>query len=160
MAEDCPCQPMSLNALLVVKDAEALREFIRFGQRQGGRKHRRREEAAHQGRAGEHRPLTHPTRGPTMWHVRDNFDLRHDEPRIRHQGLGRRRDHRRHRARPRGDEQNGRQPARSAAPGKASKSSPRPSRSACATAAASKAATPCCRMTSPRARAMTTPSRA
>lgn len=27
----CPCQPMSLNALLIVKDVEALREFIRFG---------------------------------------------------------------------------------------------------------------------------------
>ncbi|WP_146849015.1 FAD-dependent oxidoreductase [Brevifollis gellanilyticus] len=27
----CPCQPLSLNALLVVKDAEALREYIRFG---------------------------------------------------------------------------------------------------------------------------------
>jgi len=30
-AADCPCQPMSLNALLVVKDAEALREYVRFG---------------------------------------------------------------------------------------------------------------------------------
>ncbi|WP_256199143.1 FAD-dependent oxidoreductase [Verrucomicrobium spinosum] len=30
-AKDCPCQPMSLNALLVVKDVEALREFVRFG---------------------------------------------------------------------------------------------------------------------------------
>ncbi len=29
-SKDCPCQPMSLNALLVVKDAEALREFIRM----------------------------------------------------------------------------------------------------------------------------------
>ena len=31
MSEDCPCQPMSLNALLVVKDVEALRKFVRFG---------------------------------------------------------------------------------------------------------------------------------
>lgn len=30
-AADCPCQPMSLNALLMVKDVEALREFVRFG---------------------------------------------------------------------------------------------------------------------------------
>jgi hypothetical protein len=30
-AADCPCQPLSLNALLVVKDVEALREFVRFG---------------------------------------------------------------------------------------------------------------------------------
>lgn len=27
-AKDCPCQPMSLNALLVCKDADALKEFI------------------------------------------------------------------------------------------------------------------------------------
>ncbi|MFN9917769.1 MAG: FAD-dependent oxidoreductase, partial [Pirellulaceae bacterium] len=29
-AQDCPCQPMSLNALLVVKDVEKLREFVRM----------------------------------------------------------------------------------------------------------------------------------
>jgi hypothetical protein len=29
--DTCPCQPLSLNALLVVKDPETLREFIRFG---------------------------------------------------------------------------------------------------------------------------------
>jgi hypothetical protein len=28
---DCPCQPMSLNALLMVKDVEALGEYVRFG---------------------------------------------------------------------------------------------------------------------------------
>lgn len=31
-AAECPCQPLSLNALLVVKDVEKLREFVRFGQ--------------------------------------------------------------------------------------------------------------------------------
>ncbi len=30
-AAECPCQPMSLNALLMVKDVEQLREFVRFG---------------------------------------------------------------------------------------------------------------------------------
>ncbi|MGV3658531.1 MAG: FAD-dependent oxidoreductase [Prosthecobacter sp.] len=30
-AADCPCQPLSLNALLVVKDVEQLRKFVRFG---------------------------------------------------------------------------------------------------------------------------------
>ena len=35
-AADCPCQPMSLNALLVVKDVEALREFVRFGKPKPG----------------------------------------------------------------------------------------------------------------------------
>ncbi|HVJ44807.1 MAG TPA: FAD-dependent oxidoreductase [Luteolibacter sp.] len=35
-SSDCPCQPMSLNALLMVKDVEQLREFVRFGTPQPG----------------------------------------------------------------------------------------------------------------------------
>ena len=72
MAADCPCQPMSLNALLVVKDAEALREFIRFGTRKEGensdgeKKQRIKEVLVSTG--------YFPSYGsPTMWHVRDNL---------------------------------------------------------------------------------------
>jgi hypothetical protein len=72
MAEDCPCQPMSLNALLVVKDAEALREFIRFGtpkegeNSDGEKKKRIKDVLVSTGH--------HPSYGaPTMWHVRDNL---------------------------------------------------------------------------------------
>lgn len=72
MAEDCPCQPMSLNALLMVKDAEALREFIRFGQRQEGenadseKKQRIKEVLVSTGHFPSYA-------GPTMWHVRGNL---------------------------------------------------------------------------------------
>jgi hypothetical protein len=72
MAEDCPCQPMSLNALLVVKDAEALREYIRFGQRKEGenadseKKQRIKEVLVSTG----HYPSY---AGPTMWHVSGNL---------------------------------------------------------------------------------------
>lgn len=72
MAEDCPCQPMSLNALLVVKDAEALREFVRFGQPKpgelsdGDKKKHIREVLVSTG----HYPSY---ANPTMWHVRDNL---------------------------------------------------------------------------------------
>jgi hypothetical protein len=72
MAEDCPCQPMSLNALLMVKDAEQLREFIRFGQRKPGenadseKKQRIKEVLVSTG----HYPSY---AGPTMWHVSGNL---------------------------------------------------------------------------------------
>ncbi|HCN27749.1 MAG TPA: FAD-dependent oxidoreductase [Verrucomicrobiales bacterium] len=72
ISEDCPCQPMSLNALLVVKDAEALREFIRFGQPKPGensdseKKQRIKDALVSTG----HYPSY---AGPTMWHVRDNL---------------------------------------------------------------------------------------
>ncbi len=72
MAEDCPCQPMSLNALLMVKDAEQLREFIRFGQRQPGentdseKKQRIKEVLVGSGHFPSYA-------GPTMWHVSGNL---------------------------------------------------------------------------------------
>lgn len=72
ITDDCPCQPMSLNALLVVRDAEALREFIRFGQPTSGdlsdgeKKNRIREALVKTG----HYPSY---ASPTMWHVRDNL---------------------------------------------------------------------------------------
>ena len=72
MADDCPCQPMSLNALLVVKDVEALREFIRFGSPKEGensdgeKKKRIKDVLVSTGHS--------PSYGaPTMWHVRDNL---------------------------------------------------------------------------------------
>ncbi len=72
LSEDCPCQPMSLNALLFVRDAEALREFIRFGQptpgdlSDGEKKIRIRDAIMKTG----HYPSY---ASPTMWHVRDNL---------------------------------------------------------------------------------------
>jgi hypothetical protein len=72
MSEDCPCQPMSLNALLVVRDAEALREFIRFGQPRPG-------ENSDQEKKLRLRDLLISTghfpsySNPTMWHVRENL---------------------------------------------------------------------------------------
>ena len=72
MAEDCPCQPMSLNALIVVKNVEALREFVRFGQPKSGeisdgdKKRRIREVLVSTG----HYPSY---ANPTMWHVRGNL---------------------------------------------------------------------------------------
>jgi hypothetical protein len=72
MAADCPCQPMSLNALLMVKDAEALREFIRFGQRKEGentdseKKQRIKEVLVGTGHFPSYA-------GPTMWHVSGNL---------------------------------------------------------------------------------------
>lgn len=72
MAADCPCQPMSLNALLVVKEAEALREFIRFGQRKEGenkdseKKQRIKEVLVSTGHFPSYA-------GPTMWHVSGNL---------------------------------------------------------------------------------------
>ncbi len=72
ISEDCPCQPMSLNALLVVRDPEALREFIRFGQPQPGdltdneKKVRIREALVKAGHFPSYA-------SPTMWHVRDNL---------------------------------------------------------------------------------------
>ncbi len=72
LSEDCPCQPMSLNALLVVKDVEALREFVRFGQPKPGenadseKKQRIKDVLVSTG----HFPSYG---GPTMWHVRDNL---------------------------------------------------------------------------------------
>lgn len=71
-AADCPCQPMSLNALLVVKDAEALRDFIRFGTPNTGeatdteKKKRIRDAII----ASGHFPSY---AGSTLWHVRGNL---------------------------------------------------------------------------------------
>lgn len=72
-AKDCPCQPMSLNALLIVKDAEALRDFIRMdvpepGENDSEKKDRIRRELEKTG----HFPSYSK---PTLWQIRDNLIL-------------------------------------------------------------------------------------
>jgi len=69
----CPCQPLSLNALLVVKDPEALREFIRFGsplpgENADGEKKKRIKEAIMKG-TGQIPSYA----SSTLWHVRGNL---------------------------------------------------------------------------------------
>lgn len=71
-AADCPCQPMSLNALLMVKDVEALRGFVRFGtplpgENSKGDKKKRIKDAIVK---GGHFPSY---AGSTMWHVHGNL---------------------------------------------------------------------------------------
>lgn len=72
MAADCPCQPMSLNALLVVRDVETLREFVRFGQPKPGentdgeKKKRIKDVLVSTGHFPSYA-------GPTMWHVSGNL---------------------------------------------------------------------------------------
>jgi len=72
MSEDCPCQPMSLNALLVVKDVEALRKFVRFGEPNPGEN----SDGEKKGRIKDALVSTghFPSyAGPTMWHVSGNL---------------------------------------------------------------------------------------
>ena len=88
-AKDCPCQPMSLNALLVVKDAEALREFVRFGNSESRREADGEKKDAPQGRDRSAPAISRPTPGPRFGRCADNLLLRDDEPRVRHQALGR-----------------------------------------------------------------------
>ncbi|MEQ1862127.1 MAG: FAD-dependent oxidoreductase [Chthoniobacteraceae bacterium] len=72
-AKDCPCQPMSLNALLVVKDAEALREFIRMDKPNPGENEQAKKEII---RAAIERTGHFPSYSkPTLWQVRDNLIL-------------------------------------------------------------------------------------
>jgi hypothetical protein len=155
MAEDCPCQPMSLNALLVVKDAEALREFIRFGQPKPGentdseKKKRIKEVLVSTGHFPSYA-------GPTLWHVQGSlvFAMMNHEYGIKPWDAA---EVTAATVRARAEmNKMSAACARSAAPGKASRSSPPPSRSACATGGASKAATPCSRTISPEAHGMTT----
>lgn len=71
-AADCPCQPMSLNALLVVKDVEALREFVRFGKpnpgenTDGAKKKAIKDELVKAGHFPSYA-------GSTLWHVEGNL---------------------------------------------------------------------------------------
>jgi len=71
-AADCPCQPMSLNALLLVRDVEALREFVRFGapnpgeNNNGEKKQRIRQVIESFGHFPSYA-------SPTLWHVKGNL---------------------------------------------------------------------------------------
>lgn len=71
-AKDCPCQPMSLNALLMVQEVEALREFVRFSQPKEGentdseKKLRLRDEILKTGHFPSYA-------NPTLWHVKGNL---------------------------------------------------------------------------------------
>jgi len=70
-SHDCPCQPMSLNALLVCKDAAALAEFTHAADPSKGdidAKHRLRAEIEKTG----HFPSYSK---PTLWQIRDNLLL-------------------------------------------------------------------------------------
>lgn len=68
----CPCQPMSLNALLIVRDPQALRDFIRFGQPNAAensnndKKQRIREAIQSFGHFPSYA-------SPTLWHVKENL---------------------------------------------------------------------------------------
>ncbi|WP_395740382.1 FAD-dependent oxidoreductase [Prosthecobacter sp.] len=71
-ANECPCQPLSLNALLVVKDVEQLREFVRFGQPKPGentdgeKKKRIKDAIVKTGHFPSYA-------GATLWHVSGNL---------------------------------------------------------------------------------------
>jgi FAD-dependent oxidoreductase family protein len=71
-AAECPCQPLSLNALLVVKDVEQLREFVRFGQPKPGenadgeKKKRIKDAIVKSGHFPSYA-------GSTLWHVSGNL---------------------------------------------------------------------------------------
>jgi len=68
----CPCQPMSLNALLIVRDPESLREFVRFGKPNDGensnteKKQRIRQTIESFGHFPSYA-------SPTLWHVKENL---------------------------------------------------------------------------------------
>lgn len=71
-AQECPCQPMSLNALLMVKDVEAMREYVRFGvpkpgENKDGEKKKRIKDAIV--KAGHFPSYA----GATLWHVHGNL---------------------------------------------------------------------------------------
>jgi hypothetical protein len=70
-AKDCPCQPMSLNALLVVKDAAALKEFIHVSDPDASVSLSKKAFLKAIQNAGEFPSYS----GPTLWQVRDNLLL-------------------------------------------------------------------------------------
>lgn len=70
-AKDCPCQPMSLNALLVVKDAAALKQFIHVSDPDKTVGESKKAFLREIGRAGHFPSYS----GPTLWQVRDNLLL-------------------------------------------------------------------------------------
>jgi len=71
-AATCPCQPMSLNALLIVRDPEKLRKFVRFGKPLEGENSNGAKKGAIR---DEIKKFGHfPSYGsPTLWHVKENL---------------------------------------------------------------------------------------
>ncbi len=73
-AADCPCQPMSLNALLVCKDVTQLGDFVRYGTIPAGDKPN--EAKKNLLRAEIERTGHFPSYSkPTLWQIRDNLLL-------------------------------------------------------------------------------------
>lgn len=73
-SESCPCQPMSLNALLVCKDATALGDFVRYAVQPPDDKPN--EEKKNLFRAEIEKTGHFPSYSkPTLWQVRDNLLL-------------------------------------------------------------------------------------
>jgi len=70
-AKNCPCQPMSLNALLVCRDASALREFIHVSDPDATVALAKKAFLKEIQRAG----LFPSYAAPTLWQVRDNLLL-------------------------------------------------------------------------------------
>jgi hypothetical protein len=70
-ATDCPCQPMSLNALLVCRDAAALREFIHVSDPDSTVAKSKQAFLTEIKRAGAFPSYS----SPTLWQVRDNLLL-------------------------------------------------------------------------------------
>lgn len=70
-AKDCPCQPMSLNALLVVKDAAALTDYIHASDPSAKDNLAKEAFKKEIGRAGFFPSYSKPT----LWQVRDNLLL-------------------------------------------------------------------------------------
>lgn len=69
----CPCQPLSLNALLLVKDAEALREFIRFGTPNPGENSKQEKKNRIRDAITQATGQIPSYANATLWHVRGNL---------------------------------------------------------------------------------------
>lgn len=69
----CPCQPLSLNALLLVKDAEALREFIRFGTPNPGENSKQEKKSRIRDAITRATGQIPSYANSTLWHVRGNL---------------------------------------------------------------------------------------
>lgn len=69
----CPCQPMSLNALLIVKDAEALREYIRFGTPNPGENSKQEKKSRIRDAITKATGEIPSYANSTLWHVRGNL---------------------------------------------------------------------------------------
>lgn len=69
----CPCQPLSLNALVLVKDAEALREYIRFGTPNPGENSKAEKKARIRDAITKGTGEIPSYANATLWHVSGNL---------------------------------------------------------------------------------------